>query len=113
MTINREKVIKALEKCKRCDCDDCTEEHASHCPWDCIAYDELVSLALSMLKEQEAVVRCKDCKHRPVKPDDYETGFDLEFPNGKCPCQCDDGYYSWYPNDNWFCADGERRTSDV
>ena len=62
--------------------------------------------------EQE-LVRCKDCKHRPVKPDDYETGFDLEFPDGKCPCQCDDGYYSWYPNDNWFCANGERRTDDV
>ena len=59
------------------------------------------------------IVRCKDCKHRPVKPDDYETGFDLEFPDGKCPCQCDDGYYSWYPNDNWFCANGERRTDNA
>lgn len=55
------------------------------------------------------LVRCKDCKHRPIKPDDYENGFDLEFPDGKCPCQCDDGWYSWYPKDDWFCADGERR----
>ena len=54
------------------------------------------------------VVRCKDCKHRPIKPNDYENGFDLEFPDGKCPCQCDDGWYSWYPKDDWFCADGER-----
>lgn len=55
------------------------------------------------------VVRCKDCKHRQIKPNDYENGFDLEFPDGKCPCQCDDGWYSWYPPDDWFCADGERK----
>lgn len=79
------------------------------------------------LKEQEAqkffvdesgkitplpvVVRCKDCKHRPKKPDweTYEDGGDIEFPDGKCPCQCSsDRYYSWYPDDDWFCADGER-----
>lgn len=53
------------------------------------------------------IVHCKDCKHRPIKPEDYENGFDLEFPDGVCPCQCDDGWYSWYPADNWFCADGE------
>ena len=53
------------------------------------------------------VVRCKDCKHRPIKPDCYENGFDLEFPDGKCPCLCADGWYSWFPSDDWFCADGE------
>ena len=55
-------------------------------------------------------VRCKDCKHRPQKPnyDDYD-GFDLEFPDRRCPCQCEDGFYSWYPNDDWFCANGEAR----
>ena len=58
------------------------------------------------------IIRCKDCKHRPIKPNDYENGFDLEFPDGKCPCQCDDGWYSWYPADNWFCADGERKDGD-
>lgn len=58
-------------------------------------------------KKQE-LVRCKDCKHRPIMPDDHTDGFDLKFPDGKCPCQCDDGWYSWYPSDDWFCADGER-----
>jgi hypothetical protein len=85
--------------------------------------------ALALLKEQEVteqisdaihetakqfrqtIVRCKDCKHRPIKPNDYENGFDLEFPDNKCPCQNgDDGWYSWYPADNWYCAEGERRT---
>lgn len=59
------------------------------------------------------LVRCKDCKHRPKEPnlETYEDGFDIEFPeDSKCPCQCSsDRYYSWYPEDNWFCAEGERR----
>jgi hypothetical protein len=58
------------------------------------------------------VVRCKDCKHRPKEPNfkTYENGFDIEFPDSKCPCKCSgDEYYSWYPEDDWFCADGRRR----
>lgn len=58
------------------------------------------------------VVRCKDCKHRPKEPNfkTFENGFDIEFPEGsKCPCKCSgDEYYSWYPEDDWFCADGEK-----
>ena len=64
-------------------------------------------------KDMVEVVRCKDCKHRPKEPnlETFESGFDIEFPEGsKCPCQCSgDEYYSWYPEDDWFCADGERR----
>lgn len=64
------------------------------------------------LKEQPQIVRCKDCKHRPtikkVKSNDYR----VEFPeDSECPCQNDsDQYYSWYPDDEWFCPMGERRT---
>ena len=60
--------------------------------------------------EQE-LVRCKDCRHRPKEPDleTYKNGFDLEFPDSRCPCECDDGFYSWYPDDNWFCGNGERK----
>jgi len=59
--------------------------------------------------EQE-LVHCKDCKHRPKEPnlETFENGFDIEFPEGsKCPCQCE--YYSWYPEDDWYCANGERQ----
>ena len=73
----------------------------------------LVRDALELLKEQPQIIRCKDCKHRPQIPNGqtYGDGFDLKFPDGsKCPCQClDDGYYSWYPEDDWFCANGKRR----
>lgn len=65
------------------------------------------------VKEIKELVRCKDCKHRPKEPDwkTFESGFDIEFPDDtKCPCCCSgDGWYSWYPADDWFCADGERR----
>lgn len=53
------------------------------------------------------VVQCKDCKHRGEwKRGDFSY---VEFPDGsKCPCQCDDFFYSWRPDDDWFCANGER-----
>lgn len=49
---------------------------------------------LTLLKEQEAVVRCKDCKHQ------------REYKMGSCP------YYTTYglvPPDGWFCAGGKRK----
>ena len=66
---------------------------------------------MPLIDKPQELVRCKDCKHRPKKPDwaNYESGFDIEFPDGKCPCQCSgDEWYSWYPEDDWFCAEGER-----
>lgn len=56
------------------------------------------------------VVRCKDCRYKPVG-----TGcnHDLEFPvHYKCPCECDDYWYSWMPKDNFFCGNGERKKTD-
>ena len=58
---------------------------------------------------QPEIVRCKDCKHRPFDSEDTQ-GFGVEFPDEKCPCQCDDGWYNWRPNNEWFCANAERRT---
>lgn len=56
------------------------------------------------------VVRCRECKHKPTKPEKYVDGFDLEFPDEVCPCYCDDDpFYSWYPSDDWFCPRGERK----
>lgn len=44
------------------------------------------------------VVRCKDCKHRD--PEDKK-------------CDCGHGIIWQLPrDDNWFCADGERRTDE-
>lgn len=52
------------------------------------------------------VVRCKDCKHRP------HQGKMFVLPTDNC-CPCidpDDYYHSWMPKDDWFCAEGERKT---
>ena len=54
------------------------------------------------------VVRCLDCKHRPTGT----NRDDLEFPDDKCPCQCEDYWYNWKPADNWFCGNGERKDGD-
>ena len=58
------------------------------------------------------LIRCKDCTHRPTKPAQYKNGFDLDFPDDKCPCKCADDYYSWYPADTWYCANAERKDND-
>ena len=59
------------------------------------------------------VVRCKDCKHRPTSIDGATQGFDVDFAwDSLCPCQCDDGWYNWYPPDEWYCPRGEGRTDE-
>lgn len=59
----------------------------------------------------EELIRCKDCKHRPIRleEDEDEKGFNLKFPDERCPCYCDDGYYNWMPSDDWYCGNGERK----
>lgn len=108
---DRENIIKGLEICVhrvpgKYDCNECPYEIDGDC-----CEINLTNDALFMLKEQPQIIRCKDCKHRPQIPNGqtYGDGFDLKFPEGsKCPCQClDDGYYSWYPEDDWFCPCGE------
>ena len=55
--------------------------------------------------EIKELVRCKDCKHRPTLDEDGEP----DFPDWRCPCQCDDYYYSLMPKDDWFCGNADRR----
>lgn len=60
------------------------------------------------------IVRCKECRHRPIKEDaDGENyGSNLIGPTEDdeiCPCLVDDGWYSWMPEDNFFCGYGERK----
>ena len=76
--------------------------------WE-LNFDEIRE-ALETVPSVDAVevVRCKDCKYKPVG-----TGcnHDLEFPvHYKCPCECDDNWYSWMPKDDFFCGNGERKT---
>lgn len=54
---------------------------------------------------ESEIIRCEDCKHKPTLDEDGE----LNFPTYRCPCQCEDYYYSWMPKDDWFCGNGERK----
>lgn len=58
------------------------------------------------------IVRCKECKHRGEweRAEDIHGSYSyIVFPDGsRCPGQCEDPFYSWRPDDDWFCAEGER-----
>ena len=60
----------------------------------------------------QPVVRCKDCVYRPYyEPSDSKSVSDLVFPDYRfnpCPCRVEDIWYSWMPDDDWFCAYGKR-----
>ena len=56
------------------------------------------------------LVRCGECKYRPHL--DKKEEFPVFPIQGRCPCECEDYYYSWIPNDDWFCADGERKVQE-
>ena len=72
--------------------------------------------------EAVEVVRCKDCKHRPhieKAITRYRQEIEVCAPmvDGRedYSCMClnpDNDYFSWMPDDNWFCADGERRKDE-
>ena len=65
--------------------------------------------------DEKELVMCKHCKHRPVDNRDNNddiTGFAIKFPDEKCPCQCSDGWYNWYPPDDWYCANGEPKEDE-
>lgn len=60
------------------------------------------------------IIRCKDCKHKPHTSDEYDDdkgdcGFEIIFPDYRCPCRCDDEYYNHIPDDDWYCGNAERR----
>ena len=61
---------------------------------------------------ESEIIRCEDCKHKPHIEGKFESGFDIEFPDDNCPCQCEDGWYNWIPKDDWYCANAERRTDE-
>ena len=72
---------------------------------------EFFDTALNALKQPE-IIRCKECKHRGEweRAEDIHGSYSrIVFPDGSlCPGQCEDFYYSWRPDDDWYCAAGER-----
>lgn len=53
------------------------------------------------------IVRCKDCIHKPVLDVVRRVRPIICFPDEVCPCACDDPWYDYMPDDDWFCKAGE------
>lgn len=95
----------------------CVNEDKAYCE-TCLTRDRCIYLrTYNLIEKQQAeikrleagIVRCKDCKHRPIETEDGS----LEFPDAKCPCQNpDDDFYSYNPDDDWYCGKGERKDGD-
>ena len=52
------------------------------------------------------IICCKDCKWRGKVLSDGS----IEWPDDlyKCPGRVDDPYYDWIPDDDFYCANGEK-----
>lgn len=88
-----DKVIKGLECCASKDgCKGCPYSQSNDCH---VCTFNCIGDALSLLKEQEAVVRCKDCGY-------WENTTEGRYVGGWC--FCDRLKFSTSPD--WFCADG-------
>lgn len=114
--IDKDKVMKNIECCLRPNntnlCGECSYKDI---PYDC--KHALIKDVHDLLKEQEAkiekligfingfskdavpVVRCKDCKNRRMDTMSFSTHW--------CPIRAE------YVDDDFFCADGKRRTDDA
>ena len=95
--IDRERVIKALECCDSSvfDCEHCSYGNPLSSMDEC--HDILLRDACELLREQEGIVRCKECKYA-----NHETPFYDIWCN-----RISIGCY-----EDWFCADGERREEE-
>ena len=101
---------------KRCPYNEPTKVIGACCS-SCFIDDIIKIVQTLPFAPEPKIIRCKECKHRPVTNDNYDDdeldcGFNIEFPDYKCPCQCEDAYYNRLPDDNWFCANAERRTDE-
>lgn len=99
---NRKNVIKNLEICTSGYCEGCTYYKPGAMNIGC--WNRLMVNAAKLLKEQETVTWCKDCK--------YSNLYCTEDTHGEWLFECchpstDDNpvIHKW----NWFCADGEKR----
>lgn len=82
--MDREKVIKALEDA------DVTNGTV-------IMSNQFRDIVVALLKDQETVVLCRDCKHYGYH--------DMTNVDGYCYCL----KRHEYPHSDWFCADGKRK----
>ena len=81
--------------------------------YDSETCDAIISRLKTLPSAEPEVIRCKDCKYRPISTSGgFWNTSPLSFPdenNNPCPCKADDNWYSWIPADDWYCAEGKRK----
>ena len=70
----------------------------------CMTHQILSDMLDKLLENRPEIVRCKDCIHRGRYDERLHC---VVYPDEKCPALCDDPFYSWRPDDDWFCPNGE------
>ena len=77
--------------------------------WDCASQDALNAIKAIPAADAVAVVRCRECKYRIVNEHFGEKGY----MGLKAMCELDTGdpfeLGRNAEDDDWFCADGERK----
>ena len=101
--IDREKVIRGLERCLKCSMIPTSSAEELKAYIDCeytvglyCGKDKLLFETLELLKKRETVVRCKDCKYSLKK-------------RGKVYCSSILLDKIAFVDADWFCADGVNR----
>jgi len=103
-----EKVIRGWERCRKChdvpilfseSYRDCEYTRGMYCRQDILIED-----TLALLKQQEAVVRCKDCKHGGCRTQNTDGSIFRVV----CKKHSTKRNERWMDAD-WFCADGEKK----
>lgn len=98
--------------------DTISRQMAIDAIWDGINMDIYTKEVKEILEElptaQSEIIRCKDCKHKPHTSDKYDydnsdCGFEIIFPDYRCPCRCEDEYYNYIPDNDWYCGNAERK----
>ena len=101
-----EKVIRGWERCHECSMHPpglsdawvkCEYTIGLYC-----ARDKLICETLEVLKEQNGIVRCKDCKHSIPSSEKFVV----------CTAPCNQMAHTTYKPIDWYCADGERKDGE-
>lgn len=102
---DKRKTIYNIERCISHVPDACRDS-SKYGTWDTmVCVEELLPDALELLKEQETIIRCKDCKYGLYTGTEYLC----DRHSGHVNRFGEDQYYKEWHDGNWFCADGERR----
>ena len=103
--IERQEAIDAIN-----DLPDCPNGYSDTYDKSCI-----IGVLEELPSAESEIIRYKDCIYYPIVPENWNgSKYSLEWPVGEdgldnCPCHCPDDYYSWVPDEDWFCGNGKKR----